>query len=192
MRIQQVLLLLSASLSSTAFAQSTRVDIPILNRFFLEDQLSCSPGASCYGDVNITGWLCGPITSVQKYSTAQYPAAPPQGLYVAALGYTQGTGSIIQTLGDTVQANTTYVLKVEIGARLDVPFTGYVASLMGGNVVLASRSNATPKAGTFVTDVITYSSGANPPQFGKPLQIYVKSLGFGQVNITAVSLTAEQ
>jgi hypothetical protein len=191
MRIQQVILLLSASLSSgTAFAQGTA--IPIANPLFLEDQLSCSPGAGCYTSQNISEWLCGPVTSIAKLSTEQYPAAPPQGILVAALGYTQGTGSIQQTLSDTVQANTNYVLKIEIGARADVPFTGYLASLKAGNVVLASSSKATPTGGTFVTDAITYSSGANPPQLGKPLQISVKSLGFGQVNIRAVSLTAEQ
>jgi hypothetical protein len=134
--------------------------------------------------------LTGPQTGPEKVSTAQYPSAPTGGFYVMAVGYTNTTGSIMQTLGDTVEANTTYVLKISLGARADVPFTGYVAALMAGNVTLAYDNKVTPLAGTFATDVIIYNSGANPAQLGKPLQILVKSLGTGQVNVASVSLTA--
>jgi len=107
-----------------------------------------------------------------------------------AIGYTNTTGSMVQTLGASVEANTTYVLKITLGARADVPFTGYVASLMAANVKLAFDNKVTPSPGTFATDVIVYKSGPNPAQLGKPLQILVKSLGTGQVNVAAVSLTA--
>jgi hypothetical protein len=107
-----------------------------------------------------------------------------------AIGYTNTTGSMVQTLAATVDANTAYVLKISLGARADVPFTGYVAALMAGNVTLVSDNKATPSAGTFATDVIVYNSGANPAQLGKPLQILVESLGTGQVNVAGVSLTA--
>ncbi len=107
-----------------------------------------------------------------------------------ALGYTNTTGSMLQTLGDALEANTTYVLRISLGARADVPFTGYVAALMAGNVTLASDNKVTPLAGTFATDVNVYNSGANPARLGKPLQILVKSFGTGQVNVASVSLTA--
>ena len=93
-------------------------------------------------------------------------------------------------LGDTLQANTTYALKIRIGARADYPFTGYSAGLVAGNITVASGNNATPVGGSFVIDEIAYSSGTNPAQLGKPLQIFVKSLGTGQIAIAAVTLTA--
>jgi hypothetical protein len=63
--------------------------------------------------------------------------------------------------------------------------------LFAGNVELVEGHSATPVGGTFVIDTIVYSSGANPPQLGQPLQIYIKSEGYGQVNVAAVSLSAE-
>lgn len=96
----------------------------------------------------------------------------------------------MQTLGATVQATTTYVLRLSIGARADFPFTGYFVALMAGNVTLAyDNSSLSPAAGTFLSDQIRYLSG-HPIQEGQPLQIFVKSLGAGQVNIDNVSLTA--
>jgi hypothetical protein len=169
-----------------ASAQTTA--IPIFNPLFNLDTLSCTAG-NCYFQ-GITGWLVGPQTFTQKMSTVQYPTAPASGFYVAAIGDSNSTGSILQTLGATVQPNTTYILTVAVGARADYPLTGYWASLLAGNVTLGFSNSATPVGGTFVDDVIVYKSGANPPQLGKPLQIFVKSLGTGQVDVAFVSLTA--
>jgi hypothetical protein len=184
MKIQTLLLSLAALSVWTASAQ---VNIPILNPRFNVDVLSGSPGASQYG---ITGWITGPYTGVLKASTTQYPGAPTTGFYCAYLGGTATSGSILQTLGTTVQANTTYTLILEVGARADEVFTGYAASLLAGNVLLASGHKATPVGGTFVTEVVVYESGATPAQLGQPLQILITSKGDGQVNISGVSLTA--
>jgi hypothetical protein len=180
---------LAATVLSPASAQETTISIPILNPTFDADGMSCAAGANCYENA-ATGWLCGPSSGVAKFSTVQYPAAPPDGIYLAAIGDSYVTGSILQTLGASVQANTTYILTLAVGARADYPFTGYVAALLAGNVTVASRNAATPVSGTFVADVIVYESGANPAQLGQPLQILVKSLGTGQVNVGVVSLTA--
>ena len=186
MKIQTLLLSLAALSVWTAPAQ---VNIPILNPKFDMDVLTCSPGYSCflYG---ITGWVTGPNTWSLKCSTAQFPSAPPTGLYVAAIGNSDSSGSILQTLGATVQANTTYILSVEVGARADYVFTGYTVSLLAGNVTLASGHKATPVGGSFVTEVVAYESGATPAQLGKPLQILITSTGAGQVDIQSVGLTA--
>ena len=173
----------------TALAQQTPVHIPILNPNFTGDALSCGAGSGCSQN-GITGWLCGPNSGVAKFSTVQYPSAPASGVYVATLGDSAVTGSIMQTLGVNLEANMAYVLKLSVGARADYPFTGYLAALMAGNVTVASRSAATPTGGTFVLDTIAYESGASPAQLGQPLQIFVKSVGTGQVNIAGVSLTA--
>ena len=97
------------------------------------------------------------------------------------------SGSILQTLGATVQANTTYILTAEVGARADNPFTGYTASLLAGNVLLTSGHKATPAGGTFVTEVVAYESGATPAQLGQPLQVLITSTGDGQVDIAGCS-----
>jgi hypothetical protein len=153
------------------------------------DVLTCSPGANCF-QYGITGWVTGPNTWSLKCSTAQFPSAPPTGLYVAAIGNSDSSGSILQTLGATVQANTTYILSAEVGARADHMFTGYTLSLLAGNVTLVSGHKATPVGGSFVTEVVAYESGATPAQLGKPLQILITSTGAGQVDIQSVGLTA--
>jgi hypothetical protein len=185
-----LLLVVAASVFGTAFAQETATSIPILNPKFDMDVLTCSPSNTC-GQYGITGWIVGPGTGVAKFSTTQYPGiAPSTGLYVADLGYSATSGSILQTVGATVQANTTYILTVEVGARADYVFTGYAASLLAGNVVLASGHKATPVGGTFVTEIVVYQPGATPAQLGQPLQILITSTGDGQVDVAGVSLTA--
>src|SRR5580692_2495089 len=89
--------------------------IPILNPRFNLDTLPCSPGGNC-NSYGVTGWVTGPQTYVLKASTAQFPSAPVTGLYIAAIGTGTSSGSIMQTVGATVQANTTYILSVEVGA----------------------------------------------------------------------------
>jgi hypothetical protein len=178
----------AATLFSATPAQAQTVPIPILNHSFDMDVTACS-GYYC-GQYGITGWTVGPQTDVQNMTTAQYPMAPSTGLYVAAIGNSSAPGSIFQRLGATVQANTTYTLTVGVGARLDYDFTGYNASLLAGNVTLASGHQATPLGGTFVTEVVVYKSGATPAQLGQPLQILITSKGTGQVDIEDVVLTA--
>ena len=121
------------------------------------------------------------------------PGGVPGGADVAFMGRGLSTiqiGSISQTLGPTVRANTTYTLTLRVGARADIGFTGYSAALLAGNVTLAFDHTLDPAPGTFLTDVIVYQSAATPPQLGQRLQILVKSVGTGQFDIDNVSLTA--
>jgi hypothetical protein len=94
-------------------AQAQPVSISILNPKFDIDVLTGSPVGIQYG---ISGWVTGPQTDVFKASTAQYPGASPTGLYCAALGSSSASGSIFQALGATLQANTTYLLTLEVGS----------------------------------------------------------------------------
>jgi hypothetical protein len=160
-KIQTLLPCLAALSMWTAFAQ---VKIPILNPKFDMDVLECSPGGSCARQ-GVTGWVVGPNTNVQKMSATQYPGAPATGLYAVAIGGSPVSSSILQTLGATVQANTTCILS-------------------------ASGHTATPAAGTFVTEQISHESGSAPPQLGKPLQILVISTGTGSMDVQSVELTA--
>jgi hypothetical protein len=179
----------AATLFLATPAEAQPVPILILNPKFDRNALYCSPGSNC-NQYGITGWTVGPATYVAKFSTTQYPSAPSTGLYVAALGDSTVTGSIFQTAGATLQANTTYTLTVEVGARADVVFTGYLVSLAAGNTVLVAGAKATPVGGNFVTEVIAYESGATPAQLGQPLQVLIESKGTGQVDVSNVELTA--
>ena len=172
-------------------AVGAEIAIPVLNAQFNIDTLSCAPGSNCYSFA-MTGWLVGPQSGFSKLSTEQFPSAPATGLYVAFLGYPPATGSILQTLGAALRANTTYTLKVNLGARADFPFTGYVAALMAGNVVLAFDDSVSPAPGTFLTDVIVFNSGPSPALLNQPLQILIKSVGSGQLSVDRVSLTASE
>jgi hypothetical protein len=187
-----LLLPIAVALVGTAFGQKTATIIPIVNPGFEDDVLSCGAGFDCDASP-LTGWLCGPDAGVFKPSTVQFPNGIPQGTNVAYLGRglnTIQTGSILQQVGASVRANTTYTLKLSVGARADVGFTGYSAALLAGNVTLAYDNTLTPAPGTFLTDVIVYQSGAAPPQLGQRLQILVKSVGTGQVDVDDVSLAA--
>src|SRR5579871_4345989 len=158
MKIRALVLSLAIVALSMCSARA-QVSIPILNPKFDMDVLT----GPVYGSqAGITGWIAGPYSGVLRASTAQYPTAPATGLYCAYLGGPTSSGSILQTLGATVQANTTYVLKMSVGARADYIFTGYTAWLLAGNVVLASGHKSTPVGGTFVSEVVVYESGAAP------------------------------
>jgi hypothetical protein len=128
-----LLLPIAVALVGTAFGQETATIIPIVNPGFEDDVLSCGAGFDCDASP-LTGWLCGPDAGVFKPSTAQFPNGIPQGTNVAYLGRglnTVQTGSILQQVGATVKANTTYTLKLSVGARADVGFCGVHRLLRG-------------------------------------------------------------
>jgi len=179
---------LACMIAGTAFAQNVAIPIPILNPGFEADALSCSAGLNCFAG-GVTGWLVGPASGIIKPSTAQYPGGIPGGANVAYIGVPPSTGSLMQTLGETVRANATYTLSVAIGHRADEVFTGYVAAITAADVILASDSSLSPASGTFEEDVIVYRSGPNPPQLGRSLAIFIKSFGTGQADVDNVSLT---
>ena len=182
---------LTVAVSWIAFAQETTIPIPLLNPGFEQDVLACAPGYYCFYP-GVSGWLAGPQTQIFKPSTVQFPGGVPGGVNVAAVGNNGSTSSILQVTPAVVQANTIYTLRLSVGARTDFAFTGYTAALMAGNMTLAFDDTLTPAAGAFLPDVIVYKAGANPLQLGQALQILVKSIGIGQVDIDNVSLTATQ
>jgi len=167
----------------------TAIPIPVFNGGFEVDDLFCTPGNDCYA-FGGTGWIAGPASGVIKPSTIQFPSGVPGGANVAWIGGFNSTGSILQVLSVPVRANVTYTLTLSVGQRADKAFTGYIAALTAGDAILAADSSLSPAPGTFLQDVIVYKSGPNPPQLGKLLAIFIKSLGNGQVNIDNVALAA--
>jgi len=182
MQLHTLLLPLAASVLCTAVAQ---VSIPIANPGFEEDELFCG---GCFYPAT-TGWSVGPNSGVQKASTSESPGGVPDGANFAYVGDANSTGSLTQVLNATVRANATYTLTMSVGQQLGIALTGYVAALMAGGVTLASNNSLKPAPGTFLEETIVYDSGPNPPQIGRPLLIFVKSFGNGQVDIDNVALT---
>ena len=107
-----------------------------------------------------------------------------------------------QTLADTLQPNTQYLLSVAVGNLADPPgsdmidfngFPGYRIELTAGGVMIAQDNNSlTPAEGEFLTSVILYTTGANPARMYEPLGIRLVNLnGPGvEVNFDDVRLTA--
>jgi len=185
MKLRTILLSLASCCLWTAFAQTP---VGIENPNFAADELFC---ASCYYPA-ITGWTVGPNTGVQKNSAGDFPGSLPGGSpNFAYVGNLNSTGSIMQILGATVRANRTYTLKMSVGQQLGIALTGYIAGLMADSVILASDTTLRPAPGTFLEETIVYNSGPAPPQVGRPLVIFVKSVGNGQVDIANVSLTVQ-
>jgi hypothetical protein len=184
------LLPIAVTLPSTAFAEENCVPIPIQNPGFEADVLTCGSGLTC-DNPKVPAWLPSGFAGTIKPGTGQYPAGVPEGVNVAFLGEPDtSTGSISQTLGATLKANTKYILKLSVGHRADEVFTGYIAALLAGGVTVAFDSSLLPEAGTFLEDVIVFKSPARPLLYGKPLTISIQSIGAGQVNIDNVSLSA--
>ncbi len=102
----------------------------------------------------------------------------------------QGEYGFQQTLADTLQANTTYTLDVEIGNiasgtaqngqffNLD-GFPGYRVDLMAGGVLLAQDNNSLNgmvNEGEFGTSTVSFTSGAAPVPLGQALKIRLVNL----------------
>ena len=110
-------------------------------------------------------------------------------------------------LGDDLAANTTYVLSIEVGKRIDHP------SLTDGNPALRLGFGSTPGAsyltptvsltpvtvnGGWVTWSLTYTTGAAPVGLGQDLRIDIVNQGIGtpglgnaQLIVDNLILTAE-
>ncbi len=116
-----------------------------------------------------------------------YPdGAAPDGENVA---YANLPGNHVnQTLAAVLEADLSYVLEVEVGNRLDIPFVGYRVQLRAGGVVLAEdNSSQSPAPGEFVASIVTYTAISTDPQLGEALEIWLLSTGI-QANFDNVRL----
>jgi hypothetical protein len=124
---------------------------------------------------------------------AGYPGI--QGEYLGYI-YNQGSDvSLSQTLSATLQANTTYTLSVDVGARSGAfafnAFGGALIELYAGSTLIGSATYATQTVGTFVDDTLTFdSSGIDPGLIGQALQIQLHTAGQGSTDFQNVSLDA--
>jgi hypothetical protein len=126
---------------------------------------------------------------------AFFPDGAPEGQRVGiAFSYfgsgSQGEWGLVQTLGDTLQANTQYTLQVRVGNiasgtslggaffPLD-GFPGYRVELLAGDVVVAQDDNTLAGAipeGEFANTLVELTTGVAHPQLGETLAIRLVSL----------------
>lgn len=182
------------AMSVTSYAQQRTTQIPIFNAGFEALKLNCEPGGGCWNG-HVPGWSPDWFNNggygTFKPGPDQFPGGVPGGANCGYVGANSSPGGVFQLLDATLQANTTYILRVSIGHRADEVFAGYVASLMAGSIQIAFGNSLNPPAGTFLDDTITYQTGPTPVLLGQRLAIAIKSVAdFGQVDIDNVSLTA--
>jgi hypothetical protein len=152
-----VLLLVFLLFSGVSLADS----IAIQNSSFENtNPLTLPCGAGCgFNNGPIPDWT---ITSIQSGSATMgtYFSSPvPDGNIVA---FDNG-GTISQTLtGTSLLANSTYVLSVFVGNRLDNLASDYSLSLYAGSTLLGTfaDSNGSITPGTFEQEFLTYSTGS--------------------------------
>lgn len=174
---------------------SLAANVPITNAGFEDVVLTCVAGPLCYADGNVAGWAGTGTGSFGTFMPSVgaggiYPAGIPEGVNVAALGNASGSGVLVQTLGMTLQPNTTYILTFSVGSRADYPFTGYSVELLAGSTTVASDSSLAPASGTFATGRIVYSTSANPALLGQTLAIRLTGSAPGQADFDKISLDA--
>jgi hapalindole biogenesis HpiC1 cyclase-like protein len=103
---------LFALLISCGAQLSLAANVPIANAGFEDFVLTCTAGPLC-NEGNVAAW-----TGTGQFATfmpsvgpgGEYPNGIPEGVNVAALGNNTGNGVLVQTLGITLQPNSTYTL----------------------------------------------------------------------------------
>lgn len=183
-----LLFLLALANTDRAWADSVLVNNPS----FEADTL-------CEGCITptITGWIASPGGGDGAFNptATHYPGGmAPDGNNVA---YTNLSGNHVhQILVAVLGSDTSYVLEVEVGNRLDIPFAGYIVQLRAGGVTLAEdNSSQSPAPGTFVTATVTYTATSTDPQLGQPLEIWLRSpniqANFDDVRLNTTTVPVE-
>lgn len=171
---------------SSAFASSI-----IVNNFSFEDIFggslpnACGPGCSYGVGLPVSGW------SITGAGAGQFQPGPspspffnsvPDGTVVA---YADTSGTIIsQTVAPLVQLDMTYTLQVDLGHRLDLPFTAGASLLVNG--VAYAATGVAPASGDWSTYTVTYVGTA--ADVGSAITIQLES-GGSQANFDNVQLT---
>jgi hypothetical protein len=148
-----------------SIAAPARADITVMNPSF-ETTNALNFSAPTIGQWNtgpIPGWtIAGGVAGSFQPDTVGAGAfsSVPDGVTVA---YSNGA-TISQTLAASLTANTTYLLSVDVGHRLDGFATDYSIALYVGSTLLASlppgTSNGVIPIGTFADETVTFTSGA--------------------------------
>ena len=116
------------------------------------------------------------------------------------IGYANGGGSLTQELQTTLEANTLYVLSVDVGNRPDPGYSpfAFAAQLYAGNALLANDdgSEAGVAPGSFETVTLQYAAFEGDPLIGQALSIKLLAYGiqtnWDNVRLDALPIPANQ
>jgi|CXWL01.1.fsa_nt_gi hypothetical protein len=124
--------------------------------------------------VNPPGWSSNNLGLHGTFNPTVGQAIPTDGNQV---GYTNGTNTnLFQTLGATLQANTTYTLLVDVITRKDCcNFAGASIRLQAGGVDLAINSLGPLGLGVTNTLQAQFTTLAIHPQLGNALSIVLQN-----------------
>ena len=150
-------------LGAMATAQIVKGDtlIPIDNSSFeTTNPLTIPCGDGCaYNNGPIPGWtVTGGQSGTWMPNSTYFNSPVPDGSLVA---FSNGS-TISQTLtGFSLNPNSTYILSVFVGDRLDGLNSDYSFSLEAGSTILGTFSGSTAAipAGTFQQESLTYTTG---------------------------------
>lgn len=190
--MRRLTLLLAGVLALALPASTQAVPIPVVNHSF-ESPAHPLPewcGTDCsYNFGPIDGWTIDAGGFGLFHPNDAYFNLPlPDGDQTA---YSNG-GTLSQALSITLQNDTTYELRVEVGRRLDGYWpAGYQVALFAGSTLIGFESSLNPAAGEFETSLVTYASGPLNPLTGQPLRIQLFSSG-AQANFDNVRFDASQ
>ncbi len=184
---------ITATLICVATQPIWAVDIPIVNAGFEQVVLSCAPAFNCFLDSTVTGWAGTGWFGTWKppIGSQGFLSSVPEGVNVAYLGRAGTNGTLLQTLGASLEPNTAYTLVYSVGTQGSMPSAGYSVELLAGTSTLATDSSLAPASGTFATGRILYSStNANPALLGQRLGIRLTGNANGQPVFDKISLDA--
>jgi hypothetical protein len=154
-----------------------------------ERRVLSTPGS--YALFDVPDWSITGQVGTFRPGTFNFPAGVPEGVNVAAIGNNSGGGTLEQTLAATLSSNTKYSLMVDVGRRLDYPFSAYSIELLAGGVAIASSSVLNPLAGTFQSEELIFTTGSTHAHLGQTLGIRLTgSTARAQVNFDNVRLNA--
>lgn len=177
-------------------SKDTRHNIQINDSSF-ESVGIIGDGASIYNPAGL-GWTFSSGTAgIYDYSSSSMDEQSTEGENVLFMNTVGGTVS--QTLSETFDRNSTYVLQVDVGNRKDLAgFADYEVRIKAGGEILASDGSVSPAEGDFETLTITLDGATiaeNSAGVGQPIEIeFYKNTGievaFDNVRMTAT--TTEQ
>lgn len=163
-------------------------------------------GWSTYGNIHFFGRAVGVLNPA---STTLYLDPAPQGANVGVVFLLDAgpavESGLVQTLADTLQTETRYVLTVAVGNIANdanpphnsfdfAGFPGYRVDLLAGGTVIASDDNTLlPGEGRFLTSTVEISIGASHALAGQALGIRLVNLDGAEgieVNFDDVRLEA--
>lgn len=133
------------------------------------------PGWTITGQQAGSGFGFASFASSWNPYAASFPGGAPEGQNAAlAERLSAGDMLISQTLTSALAA-TTYILRAQVGDRLETNFDSYRLQLLAGGVLLAEDNNSVhPPDGTWVeTTPVVFTALPDNPHLGAPLEIRI-------------------